>query len=94
MGSSMGVKETEAKNKNTNDRYIKTENIGMGASGTVYKAFDKLLNRYVAIKRVERAEKWAWKEAEILKTLKHLSIPSTTTVEEQEIEDKSIGLQI
>ena len=71
----MGVKETEAKNKNTNDRYIKTENIGMGASGTVYKAFDKLLNRYVAIKRVERDEKWAWKEAEILKTLKHLSIP-------------------
>lgn len=71
----MGVKETEAKNKNTNDRYINTENIGMGANGTVYKAFDKLLNRYVAIKRVERDEKWAWKEAEILKTLKHLSIP-------------------
>lgn len=56
-------------------RYVKTDDIGIGATGTVYRAFDKKLNRYVAIKRVERDEEWAWKEAEVLKRLKHLSIP-------------------
>lgn len=60
---------------NIEDRYVNVKSIGNGASGTVFKAFDKKLNRYVAIKRVSREEEWAWKEAEILKRLKHLSIP-------------------
>ena len=66
----MEIRKTEEES-----RYVKTDNIGIGANGTVYRAFDKKLNRYVAIKRVERDEEWAWKEAEVLKRLKHLSIP-------------------
>lgn len=57
------------------ERYVKTEVIGTGANGIVYKAFDRHLKRYVAIKKVKRNEEWAWKEAEVLKQLKHLSIP-------------------
>lgn len=57
------------------ERYAKTENVGVGANGSVFKAFDRTLGRYVAIKIVRREEEWAWKEAEILKRLKHMSIP-------------------
>lgn len=57
------------------ERYIKGEVVGSGANGMVYKAFDKHLKRYVAVKRINREEEWAWKEAEVLKGLKHLSIP-------------------
>lgn len=57
------------------DRYRKKERIGAGANGTVFKAFDSHLNRTVAIKEVSREEEWAWKEAEVLKRLKHPSIP-------------------
>lgn len=60
----------------TESRYVKAEEVGTGANGTVYRAYDKKLNRYVAVKRIVRNEKWAWKEAEVLKKLKHLSIPA------------------
>ena len=57
------------------ERYTRIERLGSGANGTVYKAFDKHLYREVAIKKVGREETWAWKEAEVLKKLKHPAIP-------------------
>lgn len=57
------------------ERYLMLEGIGNGAGATVYKAFDRHLNRYVAVKRTGREEKNAFEEAEVLKRLKHPAIP-------------------
>ena len=70
-----GMEERSLGNQKAEDRYVKVENIGAGANGTVFKAFDKHLGRYVAVKKVEKNEEWAWMEAAVLKQLKHMSIP-------------------
>lgn len=57
------------------ERYLMLEGIGNGAGAAVYKAFDRHLNRYVAVKRTGREEKNAFEEAEVLKRLKHPAIP-------------------
>lgn len=77
---------------NFGERYVNVESIGTGANGAVFKAFDKKLNRYVAIKRIGREEEWAWKEAEVLKKLKHLSIPVIYDVLKEE-ENVSIVME-
>lgn len=57
------------------ERYLLLEEIGNGAGGTVYKAFDRHLNRCVAVKRVCPDKIRAAEEAEVLKHLKHPAIP-------------------
>ncbi len=57
------------------ERYQIQESIGQGANGIVYKAYDRHLQQFVAIKHLAKQEQWALEEAEILKKLKHPSIP-------------------
>lgn len=66
------------------ERYLMLEDIGNGAGGMVYKAFDKHLNRYVAVKKTDREKCSAFEEAEVLKRLKHPAIPIIYDVFQQE----------
>lgn len=58
--------------------YIKLEIIGRGGNGAVYRAYDKQLNRYVALKildtTTEEEEKRFLREAETVANLKHPNI--------------------
>ncbi|MDE6606678.1 MAG: serine/threonine protein kinase, partial [Lachnospiraceae bacterium] len=56
-------------------RYEIVNQIGKGGNSEVYKAFDRHLNRYVAIKRIHKEEGHFFQEAKILKQLKHPAIP-------------------
>ena len=56
-------------------RYEIMDKVGKGGSSEVYKAFDRRLNRLVAIKKIHREEGYLFQEAEILMKLKHPAIP-------------------
>lgn len=66
------------------ERYLLLEGIGNGAGGMVYKAFDRHLNRCVAVKKVCRDKVRASEEAEVLKALKHPAIPIIYDVYKEE----------
>lgn len=57
-------------------RYEIINKIGNGGSSEVYKAFDRHLKRYVAIKKLHKEEGYLFLEAEVLKQLKHPAIPA------------------
>ncbi len=57
------------------ERYCMIECIGTGAGGEVYKAFDRHLHRYVAVKKTKKNAPLAREEAGVLKGLKHPAIP-------------------
>ncbi len=56
-------------------RYEILDKIGEGGRSEVFKAFDRHLNRFVAIKKVNGKEEHLLLEAEILMKLKHPAIP-------------------
>jgi len=56
-------------------RYEIVDKIGNGGNSEVYKAYDRHLNRYVVIKKFHKGEGYLFREAEVLKKLKHPAIP-------------------
>ena len=56
-------------------RYEIMDRVGQSENSEVYKAFDRHLNRLVAIKKIHREEGSLFREAEILMKLKHPAIP-------------------
>jgi len=56
-------------------RYEIMDRVGKSENSEVYKAYDRHLNRYVAIKKIYREEGYLFREAEILMKLKHPAIP-------------------
>lgn len=65
------MRETELKKIKLNNRYVLIEEIGKGGFGTVYKAFDILLNCYVAMKEFKTDERMVY-EARIMKALRNV----------------------
>lgn len=57
------------------EKYKILEEIGRGGSASVYKAWNKALNCYVAVKVYEDSKKWIAREKELLKELRHPAFP-------------------
>ena len=55
----------------THDRYVKTEKLGEGTYGVVYKAHDKQTNSFVALKRMPVA---AWQEGVPATAMREISV--------------------
>ncbi len=55
----------------THDRYVKTEKLGEGTYGVVYKAHDKQTDTYVALKRMPVA---AWQEGVPATAMREISV--------------------
>lgn len=73
-------------------RYEIMEEVGKGGNSEVYKAFDRHLNRYVAIKKIHREAGYLFQEAEILMKLKHPAIPVIYDIIREE-EDRCIIME-
>lgn len=76
-----------AKNKNKLDNYKLLQNIGEGAYGMVNLAFDKVKDKYVAIKAVNilktcqmNKERHVLRERDLLLKLKHFNIIKVLSV--------------
>lgn len=66
------------------ERYEIMDRMGKGKNSEVYKAFDRRLNRYAAVKKQCREEADILREANVLMKLKHPAIPVVYDVYEEE----------
>ena len=67
------------------EKYIFYEEIGSGGSGTVFKAYDRHLQRLAAVKRFPAEDAASGRELGMLKELCHPAFPAVTDyIEEQE----------
>lgn len=57
------------------EKYEIVEEIGRGGSASVYKAWNKALSCYVAVKVYENKQRWDVREKELLKELRHPAFP-------------------
>lgn len=64
------------------EKYLVEEKIGGGGSGTVYRVWDRNLEKHMAVKEMEASGIWE-REKEILKTLRHPALPVITDCFEQ-----------
>jgi Tol biopolymer transport system component len=68
---------------------ILLEEVGKGAFGTVYRAWDPQLQREVALKRVTTSGRAPWTEAQHLARIRH---PNVVTVYGAEQDDHGVGI--
>lgn len=79
------MKEGSVLGKMLGENYEIKKEIGKGGSGTVYKAVNRRLGCYVAIKEFHSEDKYSEREIELLKELKHPALPNIMDyVEEQD----------